>query len=75
MKRRHGSTRIVALFGYISVLILSLFACDEEGRSSRSGKLRLSLAADTTSLKKGIDSGITKAVSDEFEPFLTTDDY
>ena len=75
MKRRHSSARAMALFTYISVLILSLSACDEEGHSSKSGKLRLSLTADTTSLKKGIDSGITKAVSDEFAQFLTTEDY
>ncbi|WP_158585878.1 DUF4493 domain-containing protein [Parabacteroides sp. TM07-1AC] len=75
MKRRHSSARAMALFTYISVLILSLSACDEEGHSSKSGKLRLSLTADTTSLKKGIDSGITKAVSDEFTQFLTTEDY
>lgn len=75
MKRRHSSARAMALFTYISVLILSLSACDEEGHSSKSGKLRLSLTADTTSLKKGINSGITKAVSDEFTQFLTTEDY
>ncbi|MCM0716961.1 DUF4493 domain-containing protein [Parabacteroides sp. W1-Q-101] len=75
IKRRHSSARAMALFTYISVLILSLSACDEEGHSSKSGKLRLSLTADTTSLKKGIDSGITKAASDEFAQFLTTEDY
>ncbi|WP_052349808.1 DUF4493 domain-containing protein [Parabacteroides gordonii] len=39
------------------------------------GKLRLNLVADTTSQGKGINSSLTKAVSDEFERFLSVDDY
>jgi hypothetical protein len=67
----------VALFACISVLIIGLFACDDQkdGSSAHSGKLRLSLTADTTSLKKGVNSNLTKAVSDEFEKFLTVEDY
>lgn len=54
-----------------------MFACDDQkdGSSAHSGKLRLSLTADTTSLKKGVNSNLTKAVSDEFEKFLTVEDY
>lgn len=77
MTKRHSSARTVVLFAYISVLIVGLFACDnqKDGSSAHSGKLCLSLIADTTSLKKGVNSGLTKAVSDEFEKFLTVEDY
>ena len=77
IKKRHGSARTMALFAYISVLIIGSFACDDQkdGSSAHSGKLRLSLTADTTSLKKGVNSNLTKAVSDEFEKFLTVEDY
>lgn len=77
MTKRHSSARTVVLFTCISVLIIGLFACDDrkDGSSAHSGKLRLSLAADTTSLKKGVNSNLTKAVSDEFEKFLTVEDY
>lgn len=77
MTKRHGSARTVVLFACISVLIIGLFACDDQkdGSSAHSGKLRLSLTADTTSLKKGVNSNLTKAVSDEFEKFLTVEDY
>ena len=74
-KKRHGSEGFMALFLCTFILIVGLSACEEGDHSSRSGKLRLSLVADTTSLKKGFNSGLTKAVSDEFENFLTTDDY
>lgn len=77
MTKRHSSARTVVLFACISVLIIGLFACDDQkdGSSAHSGKLRLSLTADTTSLKKGVNSNLTKAVSDEFEKFLTVEDY
>lgn len=67
--------RIAVWLTYLSVLVLGLSACDEKTGSSKSGTLRLTLAADTASLHKGINSGITKTVSDEFASFLTTDDY
>lgn len=77
MKRSHGSVRALALFAYISVLITSLSGCkdDKDGPSAHMGKVRLSLSADTTSLKRGINSNVTKAVADEFADFLTVDDY
>ena len=77
MTKRHSSARTVVLFACISVLIVGLFACDDQkdASSAHSGKLRLSLTADTTSLKKGVNSNLTKAVSDEFEKFLTVEDY
>lgn len=77
MKRSHGSVRALALFAYISVIITSLSGCkdDKDSPSAHMGKVRLSLSADTTSLKKGIHSSVTKAVSDEFADFLTVDDY
>lgn len=77
MKRSHGSVRALALFAYISVLITSLSGCkdDKGGPSAHMGKVSLNLRADTTSLKKGIHSSVTKAVSDEFADFLTVDDY
>ena len=77
MTKRHSSARTMVLFACISVLIIGLFACDDrkDGSSAHSGKLRLSLTADTTSLKKGVNSNLTKAVSDEFEKFLTVEDY
>lgn len=77
IKKRRSSTRTMVVFAYISVLIISLFACDDQkdGSSAHSGKLRLSLNADTTSLKKGVNSNLTKAVADEFEQFLTVEDY
>ncbi|WP_455639407.1 DUF4493 domain-containing protein [Parabacteroides sp.] len=77
IKKRRSSTRTMVVFAYISVLIIGLFACDDQkdGSSAHSGKLRLSLNADTTSLKKGVNSNLTKAVADEFEQFLTVEDY
>lgn len=76
MKKRHSSARTVVLFACISALIIGLFACDDQkDGSAKSGKLSLSLTADTTSLKKGVNSGLTKAVADEFEKFLTVEDY
>ncbi len=74
-KRRYGFARAAAVFACAAAWMLCLSACDDGGSSHRSGTLRLSLAADTTSLNKGINSGVTRAVSDEFAPFLTTDDY
>lgn len=76
IKKRHGFKRAMVLFANVSVLIISLFACDDqEDRSSKSGKLRLNLAADTTSLKRGVNSSLTKSVTDEFEEFLKVEDY
>lgn len=77
IKKRRSSTRTMVLFTCISALIIGLFACDDQkdGSSAHSGKLRLSLNADTTSLKKGVNSNLTKAVADEFEQFLTVEDY
>lgn len=76
IKKRHGFQKTMVLFAYVSVLIISLFACDDqEDRSSKSGKLRLNLVADTTSLKKGVNSTLTKSVTDEFEEFLKVEDY
>lgn len=76
IKKRHGFQKTMVLFAYVSVLILSLFACDDqEDHSSKSGKLRLNLVADTTSLKKGVNSTLTKSVTDEFEEFLKVEDY
>lgn len=74
-KRIYGFARVAALFACAAAWMFCLSACDEGGGSHRSGTLRMSLSADTTSLKKGVDSGVTKATSDEFTPFLTTDDY
>lgn len=62
-------------------LALPFFLCvacdsDTDGNGRKEGNLHLNLAADTTSLAKGINSNLTKAVSpDEFEEFLTIDDY
>lgn len=77
MTKRHSSARTVVLFACVSILILSVFACDDQkdGSSAHSGKLRLSLAADTTSLKKGVNSNLTKSVADEFEKFMAVEDY
>lgn len=76
IKKRHGFQKTMVLFAYVSVLIISLFACDDqEDHSSKSGKLRLNLVADTTSLKKGVNSTLTKSVTDEFEEFLKVEDY
>lgn len=77
MKKSHSFARTMALLAYVSVMILGLSSCKghNDDLSANSGKLCLSLSADTTSLKKGIDSNFTKAVSDEFEKFLDVDDY
>lgn len=77
MKKKLSSARTLMVFVCIFVLIINLLACDDQnsGSSANLGKLRLSLAADTTSSKKGIDSNPTKAVSDEFDKFLTVEDY
>ncbi|WP_304248498.1 DUF4493 domain-containing protein [Parabacteroides gordonii] len=58
-------------------MIINHSACTngKDGSMAHVGKLRLNLVADTTSQGKGINSGLTKAVSDEFERFLSVDDY
>lgn len=53
-----------------------LFACDSnQSESMGVGKMRLSLFADTTSLRKGVDNMTKATIADEFESFLSTDDY
>ena len=63
-----------------SMLIVAacLFSCDTDDHngSKQSGLLRLNLVADTTSLKKGVDSSTrTISTKDEFAQFLITSDY
>lgn len=69
--------RTIALFVNILVWTVGLSSCDSQngGSSANIGKLRLNLYADTTSLKKGVSSNPTKALSDELEKFQTIDDY
>lgn len=69
---------IFDLFFISSVFTLCVLAvsCDsKDDGMAKTGTLRVHLTADTTSLKKGIDNSLTKAVGDEFEKFLSTDDY
>lgn len=78
--RRTFSLHATGSFFFLSfALSLAMFAAcdsDTDGPGGKSGQLRLNLAADTTSVNKGINSNPTKAVSaDEFEKFLITDDY
>lgn len=76
LDRKCNIGQISSLFFCVFILLVGMLACEEDGHTSKVGKLRLSLAADTVSLKKGINSGITKSVgADEFDRFLTTDDY
>lgn len=76
LDRKYNIGQISSLFFCVFILLVGMLACEEDGHTSKVGKLRLSLAADTVSLKKGINSGITKSVgADEFDRFLTTDDY
>lgn len=68
---------LVLPFLGVLFLIINHSACTngKDGSMAHVGKLRLNLVADTTSQGKGINSGLTKAVSDEFERFLSVDDY
>lgn len=68
---------LVLPFFWVLFLIINHSACTngKDGSMAHVGKLRLNLVADTTSQGKGINSGLTKAVSDEFERFLSVDDY
>ena len=68
---------LVLPFLGVLFLIINPSACTnvKDGTMAHVGKLRLNLVADTTSQGKGINSGLTKAVSDEFERFLSVDDY
>lgn len=68
---------LVLLFLGALFLIINHSACTngKDGSMAHVGKLRLNLVADTTSQGKGINSSLTKAVSDEFERFLSVDDY
>lgn len=58
-------------------LAICTFSCDSQlgGSAARTGKLKLSLKADTTSQKKEGSSSLTKALLDELAPFQTIDDY
>lgn len=77
MSHVYSFGRTIALFVNILVWTVGLSSCDSQngGSSANIGKLRLSLYADTTSLKKGVSSNPTKALSDELEKFQTIDDY
>lgn len=59
----------------LSLALLAACESDADG-AGKNGQLQLRLAADTTSLHKGINSNLTKAVlPGEFDRFLLTDDY
>ena len=79
-KSKLAHSLLEAMLYSFSMLIVAacLFSCDTDrlNDGGGSGRLRLSLAADTTSLKKGISSS-TKAnsVSGELQQFLITADY
>lgn len=72
----YRTKKITALLGGVFSCLLMFFSCDSDHNGAiGSGKLRLSLAADTASVNKGVNN-ITKSVgADEFDRFLTTDDY
>lgn len=77
LSRAYSFGRTIALLVNTLVLTAGILSCDSQngGSSANIGKLRLSLYADTTSLKKGVSSSPTKALSDELAKFQTVDDY
>lgn len=72
----YGLGKIMTLWICVLGVLVCASSCDSDRVDAGGvGKLRLSLAADTTSLKRGIDNLTKAVVSDEFEKFLTTADY
>ena len=61
-------------FSFCLGVIIGFWACESDHLVDKAGLLRLSLNADTTSLKSGVNN-MTKTYSDEFADFLTTSDY
>lgn len=60
---------------WMLLLITSMFSCDSDPQEEGgTGSLRLTLAADTTSLKSGVPA-VKTIFEDEFEEFLIIDDY
>lgn len=67
---------IKGLFALVSVCLWAFSSCDSGGNGTvGSGKLRLSLAADTVSVNKGVSNATKSVGANEFDRFLTTDDY
>ncbi len=67
---------IKGLFALVSVCLWAFSSCDSGGDGTvGSGKLRLSLAADTVSVNKGVSNATKSVGANEFDRFLTTDDY
>ncbi|WP_293738859.1 DUF4493 domain-containing protein [uncultured Parabacteroides sp.] len=72
----HGLGKTIVLLVCVLGVLVCVSSCDSDRvNAGGTGKLRLSLSADTTSLKKGINNSTKAATSDEFEKFLTTADY
>ena len=72
----YKAKKMNGLFAFMSVCLLVLFSCDSgHDGTAGSGKLRLSLAADTVPVNKGVSNATKSVGANEFERFLTTDDY
>lgn len=67
--------RLVITLGLAGGLLLASCDSEEDGMGKSAGTLQVHLAADTTSLKKGTVSPLTKLNAGEFDKFLWTDDY
>lgn len=68
---RCRSTRAVPVFLYVSILLVTLFACNEDERFKHTGFLKFSMEVDDASLSSSVP---TKS-SEEFAEFKKTVDY
>lgn len=89
MTGRHSSARTTSLKNlfrhvlnvcFLTAVLAGLtliVSCDsdQDGAGGKTGTLQVRLAADTTSLKQGTVSPLTKTVGDEFANFVWVDDY
>lgn len=67
--------RLVITLGLAGGLLLASCDSEEDEMGKSAGTLQVHLTADTTSLKKGTVSPLTKLNAGEFDKFLWTDDY
>lgn len=68
--------KITTLTAFMLTCLLTFFSCDSERVGTiGSGKLQLSLAADTVSVNKGVSNATKSVGSNEFDRFLMMADY
>ncbi len=71
----YKTKKMKSFLALVFTCFLAFSSCDSDHRAGGIGKLRLSLAADTVSVNKGVSNATKAGGAGEFDKFLTTDDY